>query len=511
MIAQMKGAKRRMLLLGAALAFACGCYDPTFSDETRCGGGSECPTGRTCRGGFCVLPGGAADAPTLAPDAPLAADAAGAPDAPPADAAARDAAPSDARPDAPGPTVHISVTKQGSGTLQTSGGICGFDLRRAGARRAARHADAGDRGPARAGVLLPALGRRVQRQPPRVHADPHRGPERDGAVRAHRHEPDLRLVDGGTRFFPGAGNAVDSVCIARAADAGLQGTFRALASTGAPGLTERLRLASNTTRFAAASAPRRRDCRRQRDRFGRDDRVRHAVRFDENGRALSNVFAWTRGVRRQPPHRPVVRGVDPAERQRLRRGRQRRAAAGVRLRAVLRDTGAGPVRDGPPRGHGPVAAGAAPRREARASCAGHGAREQRAALPAPRPARQRARGLARAARRRPPRPPPIKLEPCAGYYRPDGLFLGTGAELRNPGPRAASGSAPTGSPAAQGRRTVIPQGLDLAATPESNCSDWSSSTGNGIVGATSGDDTWWLSFIVAPSCASEAAVYCVDP
>jgi len=62
----------------ALLALAA-CFSPSYGDATRCGGarGDECPPGRSCQQGQCLVPG--------TPDAPLAADAP-TPDAPGADA-----------------------------------------------------------------------------------------------------------------------------------------------------------------------------------------------------------------------------------------------------------------------------------------------------------------------------------------------------------------------------------------------------------------------------------------
>jgi hypothetical protein len=98
---------RVMICLAAGVLALAGCFDPGYSDQTTCGPAGECPRGRTCRTGRCVL----ADAPL----APLA-DGPGAPDAVPADART---------------SVTIALMKQrplgGDGTLTSNvGGLaCG--------------------------------------------------------------------------------------------------------------------------------------------------------------------------------------------------------------------------------------------------------------------------------------------------------------------------------------------------------------------------------------------------
>jgi hypothetical protein len=50
---------------GAAMlaVMAAGCFDPAFTDATRCGPAGACPGGRTCVGGVCLAQGSPADAP----------------------------------------------------------------------------------------------------------------------------------------------------------------------------------------------------------------------------------------------------------------------------------------------------------------------------------------------------------------------------------------------------------------------------------------------------------------
>jgi hypothetical protein len=51
--------------LAAAALLLVGCFDPTYSDATRCGADGSCPSGRSCVQGMCRVGGSAIDAPLL--------------------------------------------------------------------------------------------------------------------------------------------------------------------------------------------------------------------------------------------------------------------------------------------------------------------------------------------------------------------------------------------------------------------------------------------------------------
>ena len=100
-----------------------GCYDPGYGDSTHCSPSGECPTGRTCVSGFCLTSDGP---PTSADGRPI--------DAPPtvADGRPIDAPPADARLDG-GVTFEVVIAKTagstGVGTIsgRTSGFLCEDD------------------------------------------------------------------------------------------------------------------------------------------------------------------------------------------------------------------------------------------------------------------------------------------------------------------------------------------------------------------------------------------------
>ena len=102
------------------------------------------------------------------------------------------------------------------------------------------------------------------------------------------------------------------------------------------------------------------------------------------------------------------------------------------------------------------------------------------------------------------------LQAGTQYYRPDGVFIGSGAEILGGRPRTGIWLEATGNPSVLRYVWTGSTGIGALASASTNCDDWTDVVPNGIVGSTTGDDSWWR----APGsrlCAGAYITYCVDP
>jgi hypothetical protein len=105
------------------------------------------------------------------------------------------------------------------------------------------------------------------------------------------------------------------------------------------------------------------------------------------------------------------------------------------------------------------------------------------------------------------------LDAAATYVRPDGIVVGTGAQLIT-GNELASGiwqmadltyTVPSQSSRVWSGQTTLTEVGTLAST----CNDWTSNTGTGIWGSGSSVNRWWNAYVNA-ACNLDSRLYCVE-
>jgi hypothetical protein len=470
----------------ALLLTLAACFNPVYSDQTRCGADMACPAGRTCVDGQCRIGPGLADAPPNAMDAPLDG------------------------PDAPS-GIMVTITKTGATAANGAFTYLANSLPMtcdAGCASVTLNVDPGTivmlTAAAASGSYFQGFGA------------PCPGPARfcmfnatqsvELGPRYERINNNLMFVTSKTYDFPGAGTGLagaDNLCRAAATEAGLAGTYVAVLSddvTAAPG-----RLVKGTM-YARGFV--RLDGKPIADTASNllvEHRVWYPIAFDEHG-TLALRFAWNGSNSDGSPNGP---GGDC-------NGWSSTAGTGIESHtggnvaapftescAMARPVVCAGVDRGAPV-TAPVVVpgklifvtsshwmGSAGLTAAAALCtaeqpAGHATMPLLATTTA-------ASAI---------------LDMDQLYVRPDGVPIGTGAELAAGALRAGIWVHGDGSMAGN---ELVWTGSDDFTHPGSdgNCTAWSQAGFTGITGIPVAGTEWWVAS--GEGCETPNSIYCVEP
>ena len=475
-----------------------GCYDPEFNDDTRCGPVGECPSGKSCRDGRCLEGAGAADAATAV----------------------------DARSDAiPERGVEIVVDKAigatGIGSIldpahsidcgascsqqrvEVGLGVVVMLVARPGAGSYFAGWSGACTGPARTCVATADHALAV-------------------TARFSRLDHNLVFVTRDTfRGDFGGLDAGDDHCATAAIDAGLDGTFVALLSAGQTHAIDRLR------RPGSGDLPRgfiRMDGKPIADTLADlivSHRIWYPVLYDQAGQAAGgNVWTGSTSVGQAATGLHCTAWTVATDRANvgLASGGAALLEAGTQMcntRAALacvmvnKQTALSATPD-PPNSADRVLYLSKASFVTRSDNVPSTRDAADALCDAERPGSR----LTRALLANPGEPGANRLSASVRYVRPDGLFIGTGADLLAGALATGIWVHHDGTFASEVEVWSGASGIITSGSNQSTCTGWTSNVGTelAVIGVPSAHPTlWWGNGTRQTNCAQSLPVYCVEP